>query len=178
MENNKRKTSQKGWKFNLLDVVIIILIIAFVGASVAMLIPRVTDFFGNGGNVTVIYTVVFSEVDEDLLEAGAGIYDAETAKDKSTGRVLGTVIGDALLDNCYEFVIKDGTENKDVPSLESVIIEGKKSLTVTLTASATYKEGSGYEINGQRIACNTELDMIFPNFTGRGICTVVTEERG
>ncbi len=180
MEKNKRRASraaQKGWRFNFLDVVIILLIVAVVGSSVALLIPRVTEWLGNDGDITVVYTVVFTEIDEELAMV-AEIVDGQTVKDRETGRVLGTVIGDALVDDCYEFVVRPGTEQDDLPMLESGLYEGKKTLTVTLTASATYSEGRGYEINGRRIACNTELEMIFPSFTGHGVCTVVSETDG
>ena len=179
MERNNRKAlrssgAQKAWRFNLLDAVILLLVLLFIASAVVLLIPGATRLLGDRGDTPIVYTVVFSEVDEKLA-LSADIYDGQTVIDESTGRVIGTVIGDALVDDCYEFVIKDENAADKIPMLESELYQGKKTLTVTLTASATYSEGKGYEVNGCRIACNKELTMIFPGFTGKGICTVVTE---
>ncbi len=173
MEKKIKRASRSGWRFNILDALIILLIVAFVASAVVLLIPNVTELLGDKGDRQIIYTVVFSEVDEELALA-ADIYDGQTVIDKSTGRVLGTVIGDALVDDSYEFVIKNGALD-DAPLLESGLYEGKKTLTVTLTATATYNEGRGYEVDGCRIACDRVIEMIFPGFTGKGVCTVVTE---
>ena len=164
--------AKKGWRFNLLDLVIIFLLLLFATGCVIMLLPQVMDIIGGAGNTEIVYTVVFDEVDETLALT-ANIYDGQSAVDRSTGRVVGTVTGDALIGDAYQNVIANGSEGGMV-LIESAVIDGKKTVTVTMTASATYSEGRGYEVNGCRIATNAEYEMMFPGFTGKGICTVVT----
>ena len=178
MENTvntkKLRTSkgQKNWKFNFLDAVIVLLLLLFATAAVILLLPQALDIIGGAGNVEIVYTVVFSEVDENLALT-ANIFDGQTVADKESGKLLGTVTGDALIDDSYQNVIVKGTNGGEI-LIESALLEGKKTVTVTVTAKATYREGHGYEVNGCRIACNREYSMVFPGFTGKGVCTVIT----
>ncbi len=181
MEKTKAKKTraartQKNWKFNFLDIIILLLLLLFVAALVILMIPSATDFLGSEGDTSIVYTVVFSGVDESLA-LSANIADGQTVVDEATGRVIGTVVGNMQTDPYYEFVSKEHVDEEGNSSvlLTRELYEGKKDITVTLTANATYSEGKGYEVDGCRIACNKEYKMIFPGFTGSGVCTVVTE---
>lgn len=164
---------QKNWRFNFLDAVIVLLLLLFATAAVILLLPQAVDIIGGAGDIEIVYTVVFSNVDENLALT-ANIFDGQTVTDKTSGRIIGTVTGDALIGDSYQNVIADGENNAGTVMIESAVLEGKKTVTVTLTANASYTEGKGYEVNGCRIACNREYTMVFPGFTGEGVCTVVT----
>ena len=166
---NKRKKSgrePRSWRFNFLDAIILLVIVLFIAAVVLLFIPRVTSFLGSNGDVDIVYTVVFRGVD-----ASVEISDQQKVVDAKTERVLGMVEGSPETEDYYELV-RDA-ENVSVLKCEKV--DGKIDLIVTISASAMYVEGRGYEVNGCRIACNKEFEMVFPGFAATGTCIEVTE---
>jgi len=175
MEKSKEKRTrargtQKSWRFNFLDAVILLVILLFIASMVILFIPRATRFLGSGGDTEIVYTVVFSGVD-----SGVEISDQQKVVDGATDRVLGMVDGSPETEEHFELVRDTNSEN-GMTVLKCVKVDGKIDLIVTITATANYAEGKGYEVNGCRIACGREYEMVFPEFTATGTCTMVAEK--
>ena len=177
MEKSKTKRTrasrgQRSWRFNFLDVVILLVAVLFIASMVILLIPRATNFLGSDGDSEIVYTVVFSGVD-----ANVEIADQQKVVDGTTEQVLGMVDGSPETEEHFELIKEKNGEGEDaVTVLRCEKVDGKIDLIVTITANATYVEGKGYEVNGCRIACNREYEMVFPEFTAKGTCIMVAEK--
>ena len=173
VKRTRASRSQKSWRFNFLDVVILLVILLFVASMVILYIPRVTDLLGSDGNKNIVYTVVFHGVD-----VNSEISDQQRVVDKKSEQVLGMVDGSPETEDCYESVRTEVTDESGKTStvLRCEKVDGKIDLIVTITATATYADGKGYEINGNRIAVGREYEMVFPGFTATGTCIAVSEE--
>ena len=53
-------------------------------------------------------------------------------------------------------------------------VEGLKNIVVTVTAKAIYTDGSGYSVNGDRIAVGNSYNISFPDFSGSAYCIEVS----
>lgn len=173
VKRTRTSRSKKAWRFNFLDVVILFVIVLFAASMVILFIPRVTGLLGSDGNRQIVYTVVFHGVD-----VNSEISDQQRVVDKKTEQLLGMVDGSPETEDCYESVRTEvfDENGKSSTVLRCEKVEGKIDLIVTITANATYADGKGYEVNGNRIAAGREYEMVFPGFTATGTCIMVTEE--
>ena len=176
MENvNVKKTrgskKTRTWRFNILDVVILVVILLCVAGILAVLLPQSGKMLSGGDKVNITYTVVFNKVDEALA---ANIADGQNVTDKVSGKLLGTVVGTPSIESYWEFVLKDEGNGSYFLDREQYPDIGKVNIAVTFTAEASYFEGNGYTVNGIRIAADREYGMMLPEFEGVGVCTMVS----
>ena len=176
MENvNVKKTrgskKTRTWRFNILDVVILAVILLCAAGALAVLLPKSAEMFSGGDNVNITYTVVFNNVDEELA---ANIAGGQGVSDEASGKLLGTVVGTPGIESYWEFVLNDDGNGSYFLDREQYADIGKVNITVTFTAEASYSEGNGYSVNGIRIAADREYKMMFPDFEGSGVCTMVS----
>ena len=176
MENvNVKKTrgskKTRTWRFNILDVVILAVIVLCVAGILAVLLPQSAKMLAGGDKVNITYTVVFNKIDEALA---ANIADGQNVTDKASGKLLGTVVGTPSIESYWEFVLKDEGNGSYFLDREQYPDIGKVNIAVTFTAEASYFEGKGYTVNGIRIAADREYGMMLPEFEGVGVCTMVS----
>ena len=171
MEENKKSFAVKRRRasFNVLDAIIIVAALFVLTAVVMMIIPNFNISAINGETLRITYTVVFRNVDESVYDR---INANENVVDVKSGASLGVVAQAPESELSYEFVISDENGNKVVKSNHS---EGLgMDVTVEISATAIYKEGLGFTVDGYRIASGKEMELRFADFSGIGYCESVT----
>lgn len=168
MENNINTSEKKRGSFNAADVVIIIVILALLLGAFRLVDPF--HWFGQNDvrDVNIRYVVKISGVDNDVnvkdsVKKGMSVMNA------STEYSLGTVEAVNLRDATVWEYVEDNAEMTQKP------VEGKSDVYITVTVRATFESGVGYEVNGQRIAVGTEIDMRLSGFVGNGACVELEE---
>lgn len=154
-ENKSRK-----FRFNLIDFILVLIAISVVAALVVYFLPELGGNFSGKGEVDITYVLEFRNVDEEFI---ANIQNGDKVYDAGQNFNIGTV--KSISAEPYKTLEYD----KDT---QSAIMKEQSghNLTVTITASAIYTEGTGYSINGMRIAVGSSYDVRFPNFVGTAYC--------
>jgi len=171
MEENKKRPTNKlsRGKFNVLDAIIIVAVLFLLTAIVLMIIPEFNMSAINGEAVKITYTVVFRNVD-------ASVYDRinanENVTDADSGALVGVVAAAPESELSYEFVISEENGN---PVAEKHHSDGLgMDITVKISATAIYKEGVGFTVEGYRIASGKEMNLRFSDFSGTAYCESLT----
>ena len=160
-----KAAEKKERKFNFVDFLLIVLILAIIGAAVYLFTSGA--FFklkGADQEGTMIYTVEIQGVSSDYLNQ---IKENDVVVNSVTKNTLGTVtsVDYNTKQTVLEYVEVDGV-------YEGVLSEYPDQYTVlvTVTATAKYVAGDGYFVNDCRIAVGEGLSLRFPNFTAEGYC--------
>lgn len=170
-ENKKKVTSQvRKNRFNVLDIVIVVLILFIVAAIVMFIVPEFSGRAVIGEKVQISYTVVFENVSRD-------VYDKVMVDDNVTevvgGRNLGVVSEIPESEHYYEYVLSTDESGNNI-AVKKQYDDMGMNLRVTITATAVYKEGVGYTVDGYRIASGKRLELRFNSFVGSGYCENIT----
>lgn len=161
MENSINNKEVKKNRFNVVDAIILLAIIALIFAVLYSFDPF--GWFAPEGreNVKLVYTVEFKGVDNDVKD---NIVVGEKAFLSSTPYVMGEVIEVKT----QESFIWEYDEEKGVMTKKT--LADKTDLYVTIEVKCTYEKGSGFVINGQQIVYGAEFDLRFGNFFGNAYC--------
>lgn len=165
--NESTAVKQKSYRFNILDVLLILLAIGVVFVAVNIISPMsFIKKLQSDSSHTIEYTVEFVAVDEDFIDA---IKENDNVMDSVSKNALGTVV--AVDYNTHYSELKYDEENH-VGKL--VDYTDKYNVTVTITADGSYISGEGYNINAHRIAVGEQMSLRFPNFVAEGYCISFT----
>ena len=168
MEENNRK---KIGRFNVLDIIIIVFLIFAISLAVVFTVPKFRTAVQSENKATIQYTVVFYNVDEtvyDKIEVGVNVTD-------NTGGVsLGIVEDTPESEMSYKYVLATDEANNTHEAQRKDDELGRHNVTVTIVATAAYKEGSGYTVNGYGISIGKEMNLRFPDFSAVGYCNSLT----
>lgn len=161
---------RSGKRFNALDALIIIIIVAVLSVTLLAYLPGGILRLPEKNNVTVTYTIEVKGVKRELA---AGIAVDDPVTEKSTSVSLGNISAEVE-------VIPYSTVRYDAASGEVVTDEysGLSTLLITVTAQAGYDSSRGYTVNGRRIAIGAEYGISLPGFEGTGNCISITETGG
>ncbi len=162
---NKRKGK---YRFNIIDVLLIIVIVLSV-LAIAFLVYNSNKQEKNESDmkkVKIVYTIENKEIDDILrgkIDIGNALYTAD-------GKVkLGEVVDVEYSSSEYEGF--DSVSNQPVVSLHPGLLD----MRVVMSAEAMV-DGSGiYYINGVRLNEGKDLEARFPLYTGKFVCTSVSE---
>ena len=164
IKTTKTKSAKKFGRFNAIDALLILIILAAITISVMYFIPEIASDFTSGNDVKITYVIEFRGVDSDFvtkIKSNDIVYEA--GKNYKYGIVK------AVENDNYNTLIYNDTsgvaELKPHPELRNII--------VTVECDATYIEGRGYTINGERIAVGKQYNLRFPTFAGSGYCVDV-----
>jgi hypothetical protein len=175
MNENKNNvgSAKKSGKFNVLDFLIIVVVLFVLASAIVITIPKIQESVEIGEKVIINYTVVFEGVNDRVYDKIKG---NQMAMDAQSNRALGTVEQSEVAPYSeYVLVRETNAEGETVyTAVKQEIAEKGKNVTVTITANAVYNEGSGYTVDGYRIAVGKEMDIRFADFTGTAYCTGVT----
>ncbi len=161
MENLNEKT--KKFRFNAVDAIIILAIVAVVCAAV--LIFGMLGEDGQDNTVKVEYVVQISQVRGEISDK--------------------IKVGDTLIDSASKYSLGTVKSVEKLPYTEAVFSESEGNevmaeypehyfVRVTVTADAAYN-GSYYSIGGFRIATGVKIYTRFPDFLGEGYCISLHE---
>lgn len=174
--NNDKKTSKKkkervkkNSSFNILDILIVVGLLAFVAIIVLVYSP--VGFLDiNSDNSTIIYSICISGVDADF----AGSVKIGDVVTDVSGYKLGVVASDVEIE---PHVIYEYRENDDGSgSIVRITHPELVDLIITISADAVIKD-DGYMVDGKRISLETEYDLVFPGFESKGVCVSLSVEK-
>lgn len=167
----KTKYAKKKGKFNVVDAILIIVVLAAVASLVAYFLPGITSYFTREEEYTITYKIEIRGVDGDIDISNIGsdmlVYDV--INNYEIGSTKGEVGVEPykVLVNSGELM--EGSENEyegkyvDHPQLKNIVI--------TVEGRGVYSsESESFMINGQRIAVGKEFNIRIGGFTGVGYC--------
>lgn len=172
--NVARQKRARRTMINLFDVVVILLILTVIVLLAAGV--RVGDIFGDeeGTRVRLTYSMLMTDVDEAFAET---IQYGDVVKDAETGAVLGTVrMAPTVVPYTtvgVEVSGEVGADGRGVYSSVAKEIPGRVNITVALTVTATYLEGSGYSAEGRELRIGDVYTLRFPGYTGNAVCSSI-----
>lgn len=161
---------RSGKRFNALDALIIIIIVAVLAVTLLAYLPGGILRLPEKNNVTVTYTIEVKGVKRELA---AGIAVDDPVTEKGTSVSLGNISAEVEV-TPYSTVRYDAASGEVVTDEYS----GLSTLLITVTAQAGYDSSRGYTVNGRRIAIGAEYGISLPGFEGTGGCISITETGG
>lgn len=154
MTSNRQKT-----RFNFIDVLIILIILAVVGAAVYLIVTGNMET-RRSENSNIEFTVRLSAVDEEYLSL---IRENETVKDSSTDRAIGTIKKITTEKTRYYGNIAVPTENGY--TVTTAEYDDKYDVYVTISAYAKANDRGIYMIGNLRILVGAPINFKVPSFT-------------
>lgn len=157
-----KKKAKRG-KFNLMDFLIIIVLLAVIALIVnsffsTSFLKKITS----DKTVEIQYAIEVQGVDEAYLR---NISENDVVLDSVSKSDIGTV---TAVDYSTQYTELVCNEEENVGVLSPVA--GKYNVIITVSATAQYKSGEGYTVNGTRIAVGEKINARFPNYVCEGYC--------
>lgn len=168
MENNINISERKRGRFNIADVIMILVIVAIAFGIFRLIDPFHWFTTNEVRDVSIRYVVKLSGIDDDINVKDTvknGVAVMNSATEYSMGTVESVKAQDAAV---WEY-------SEESQEMVQKTIEGKSDIYITVTVRATYESGVGYVVNGQRIAVGTLLDLRLSSFVGSGYCVELEE---
>lgn len=151
-------------RFNIIDIILIVILIAAVGAGI-FLYKRMNT--SEKETVKIRYTVLLTNVKErfkDNITIGDQVVDS--VKLMNIGEVVNITPSDSITQ----------LEDYNAGRIVNAVVPGVKDLTVTISAYAVIS-GNTYLIGGNYpISVGTLVSVRVPDYTSQGYCTSITEE--
>ena len=163
---------KKKRRFNFVDFLVILLILAIIAGVIYLVSPA--SFLRQLASIktgTLTYTVEIIGVDEEYLNM---IAEGDAVGDAATKNSLGSVESVDYSVKQTELGYKEGEDGV----YEGVLNEhpDRYNVQVTITATAEYVPDEGYRIDGTRIAVGESMALRFPDFVCEGYCISVAAE--
>ena len=167
MSNLQRNSGKKKFKFNVFDLILLIIVVGCIIVGINMvsadIIPTLTE---SGVEVKLSYTITVNNIPEEVADQ---IADGQTVYDVATGQVLGTVSHVTKT----QYVIK----GIDQATGEQVLNEVAERVNVNITVYATARhEDLGYYVNGHVITCGSEYNFRTATVALSGICISMKDQ--
>lgn len=165
MENNRSKKV----KFNIIDAIVIIALLAFVALFIFILDPF--GMFNDDAiyrEAYMTYIVEIKNVDKEIVKnirENDDVFNAENADP------IGTIVNVEPLPH-YENITIEG-ENGPEQILK--IVEGKEDVHITIYVQCTFEKDIGYIVGSQQIAVGTPINICSSYFSGSGYCIDIQE---
>ena len=171
--NNGNAVTKKKRKFNFIDFLILLLIVALVGTLIYAFSPwSQLKRLWTANETSIQYVVEIKGVDAEfitLIENGDSVINSVT---KSS---LGTVNKIDPPQQSSELYYAWNEEKLEYQG-EMIVVPNKYDIIVYITATAEYKQDVGYTVNGTRIAVGEELSLRFPDFSHNGYCIAIATD--
>ena len=166
METKTNKLVNKKGKFNIVDVLVIVLVCLFIFGAFVVFDPF--DWFAEAERreVSISYVVEIKGIDNDVannIKVGDNVLNSVT--DELIGKIF-----ELQVEPAYEWKHVSG-ENEMV----KVAIAGKSDVYIKIDIACVYEVGVGYIVGGQQIAVGTLVNIKLPNFVGSGYCISINE---
>ena len=169
--NNTLTQKKPKRKFNFIDFLIILVVVAIIGILIYVFSPwaHIEKLWTNN-KVELTYFVEIKDVDIAYIES---IKEGDGVINSVSKNSLGTVSEISKIEKAYvyDYVLNEQGEMTCIRSEHPQ----KYNITVKVVATAEYEEEIGYSVNGCRVAIGEMLDMRFPQYTCSGACTQIYE---
>ncbi len=155
-------------RFNFVDVLVILVILAIIGASVLLILNR-DDLLNLGEEVPVEYVVRISKVKADYLPL---IKEGETVKNSSDGKEIGTILSVKTEPSPVygDTAISDGNNGLTVSLGEA---EDSFDVYVTIKTDASRDQRGILSTDGIRLLVGSTVYFKIPSFTSVSFITSV-----
>jgi len=159
---------RKRGKFNSVDILFLVLLVAVLFAVIFLINPFSTGLFSDTEkNVVLEYTVEIEYVEASLADnIRLGDEAISSVNKTSLGRVS-AIKNDILYAEAYY--------NKDADVVSMQEYPDRYNLQITITSDAVFEEGKGYTVKGTRIAVGGQYSIMFPSYLGSGYCISMRE---
>lgn len=180
MKKEKTKNPSVKRRFNIADVIVIVLVLACVLGAVWIF--GGSGIFGSGEVVTLEYELWIRDVRNDIAShIKSGVEVIEATKHYNVGTVGDNFTVEPFTYEAYVNVLydKNGNPVGDFDENgERVVVEKPGYVTVILpiTAKATVEE-DGYYVNGYKISVGSHMFIRTPDFAGQGYIISVNAEK-
>ncbi len=162
----KNSEDKKRGKFNLIDLLLIIIAVLVIAVIVYVFFPN--SWLGNitaDDTVEIQYSLEIQGVDEAFLEK---INENDNVLNSVTKSNIGTV---TAVD--YSTQYTELKYNEQLGEGVLSVVPDKRNVIVTISAAANFTEGKGYTVNGTRIAVGEKIYVRFPDYVCEGHCISV-----
>ena len=176
-ENNSAISKKKrSGRFNLIDFIIVVIILLVIATVIYVFAPfQWIQKMVKSETQMIQYTVEITGVDEAFIDK---INENDLVVDAVSKNSLGTVSQDVDYHTKYSElsykIDKDETTGADLATGVLVEYPDRYNLIVTITATADYVQGTGYSVNGCRIAVGEKMALRFPDYSCEGFCIGLT----
>jgi len=162
-ENKIESGKSKRRGFNFIDFLLLLMVALMIFLAVYVIKPvSLFQRYTKQNVYTVEYTVEFEAVDVafiDKVSAGDTCIDSVSKSD------IGEVVD---VDGNTVYTVLEYNEETEAGVLSEY--PEKHNLLVNIRVECTYAEGTGYTVNGTRIAVGEKMSIRFPDFLGEGYC--------
>ena len=154
MTNDRQKT-----RFNFIDVLIILIILAVVGAAVYLIVTGNMEA-RRSESANIEFTVRLSAVDEEYLSL---IRENESVKDSSTDKVIGTI--QKITMEKTRYYVDTAIPAGNGYTVTAAEYDDKYDVYVTISAYAKADDRGIYTIGSSRILVGAPIYFKVPSFT-------------
>ena len=168
MENNVNKKISVKSRFNIVDIIVILIAAAIVFGFFWAFDPF--DWFDGSvdfRDTSISYVVEIKGVDNELISA---VRIGDNVIDTVSSDIIGNVT-EVTVQPAYEWVSESGEMIKRE-------ISGKSDVFIEVTARCVYKSALGYGVNGNQITVGSRISLRTINFSGVGYCISLKENGG
>lgn len=165
---DEKKVRRSGYRFNVLDALIAVIILAVVALTLFAYLPSGLSHFSSTKNdATISYTIEIKGVRRELIE-GIAVNDPVT--EKGSAVALGKVSAEVEVSPASRVRYDAASGEVVVDELSDV-----SDILITVTSAAGYDKSRGYTVGGHRIAVGAEYTLSLPGFEGTGTCISINE---
>lgn len=157
---------KKTYKFNIIDFILIVIIIAAV--SVLIYIMLGNNIFGGSETTTILYTVEIPQIRNVFLSSAHLI----TKGTKMIDSVRGYDIGE--IQKCTITDAVQTTTDLETGVVKRAAYPDHSKITITVMAKCK-KDKAKFEVNGKTIMVGVRLDFRTPYLVSYGNCIAVEE---
>lgn len=161
MENSKKKT-----RFNIIDVLVILMIAALVFGIVYFILMQTGALSKESEEKTVVYTLRLSGIDKEYAQK---IEKGSTAQNSSTFASIGTITDIKTKETLVYG--NDAVKSGDNYTVRSAANEDKLDVYITLTSVCTVDARGIVYVAGQRISVGTKIYFRNGNFAAEAFVT-------
>lgn len=166
-ENNssslKSTRKPKAGRFNFIDFLLVVVILLIIASLVYVFLPgSIISKITADKTVKIEYAIEIIGVDRDFID---NIKENDIVLDSVSKNGLGTV---TAVDYNIQYTELKYNEDENVGVLSPV--EDKYNVIVVISAMGEYEEGSGYTVNGTRIAVGEKINARFPDYVCEAYC--------
>ena len=172
--NVRKKANRK--KFNFIDFLVVLIILAAVAALIYLFSPwSKIEKLWNNDEVELTYFIEIKDVPPEYIDH---IKSGDTVLDSVTKNSLGK-ISDVSYKASYVYEYTTDDNGKVICSQVNSPTQKDgnvpETIVIKITAAADHKKGTGYTVNGSRVAVGELFDLRLPTYTCSGYCIQMYE---
>ena len=160
MRKEHSENTERKFRLNIFDIILIILLVAAFAALVSVFVRLLPEKDETAGDTKITYVITVTDVSETVA---AQIMTSQTVYDAVTGKALGTVSAVATA----PYIVKGVDE--ETGNLVANTVSGRCNVNITVSASAK-SETQGYTVNGAIIACGQTYQLRTATAALSGVC--------